>query len=861
MLHLVLVSHSRPLAERLVDFVRQMAGDDVPISIAAGTDDGVAFGTDATAIVAAITDGPPDAETLLLVDVGSAVLSAELALDLLPDAVRSRVRLCPAPFVEGTLSAAVQASVGANLDAAYREAVGALQQKVAAVAEATGDTVPDDTAPEDAAAAAPTDATRTVEVTLPNPHGLHARPAAQLIRTASTFDATIRIENRTARRGPVSARSVSSVMMLGAGHNDRLRLSAEGPQAEAALSALADLIREGFGELEAPRDAAPDPSTAEEPAAPASATGPEATIVGQPVAGGIALGPIYQQRATRPDLPDTPPDAPEAAWSDLQDALDTVAKQMDAEQSEMAAAGMHDAAAILDAQALLLADEALRRRVRRAIVEAHRPAARAWMEAVTALAEEYAAMDDAYLQQRADDVRDVGHRVVRHLLGEAPAPIDPGEPFILVARSLAPSDVPALQDRPVRGILCAQGNATSHSAILLRSQGLPAVFGAGADVLAIPDGTRVALRGDTGAVWIDPSSEIERDLRGQQSAAEEARAERVSAAHAPAHTPDGPRVFVTANVNRPADAATAAAMGADGVGLLRTEFLFTGRNDPPSADEQVGALNDVATRLGGKPVVVRALDVGGDKPLPYVPLPPEANPFLGLRGIRVLLQMPSLFQSQLRAILRVAATHDVSLMLPMVAVPSEIEQTRAALHAARDDLQRAGVPAADALPLGMMIETPASALAAARFAAHVDFFSIGTNDLTQYTMAADREHDGLQSLSDALHPPVLSLIDQVATAAREASGPLPVSVCGELAAQPAAVPLLLGLGIERLSVAPPAVPLVKAIVRHCPRDPARALAHEALAARDAADVHALCRAFLEDTVGLDAGPGGTARRA
>lgn len=838
-----------------------MAGDDVPISVAAGAgDDGADFGTDATAILEAITGGPPGAETLVLVDVGSAVMSAELALDFLPDDDRARVRLCPAPFVEGTLSAAVQAGLEASLDTVYQEAVGALQQKQTSVADATGDAAAPASTKVDSTEADSTEghstAAHTIEATLPNPHGLHARPAARFVRTAASFDAEIVVENQTAQRGPVAATSLSSVAMLGAVKGDRLRLSADGPDANDALETLAAMIRDGFGEIEAAaeasgadpaRDAARDASESAMALRSLPDDGP-AHVVGDPVASGIAIGPAYQYQTALPEMPTAPPADPRAAWKDFDAALQTVAAAMQEERDDYRAAGADDAAGILDAQSLLLSDDALRAQVRTSVLEEGRPVARAWMDAITSVAEDYAALDDPYLQQRADDVRDVGRRVVRHLVGATASIRDPGEPFVLVADTLVPSDVTAFDDLPVRGVVCARGNPTSHSAILLRSQGCPAVFGAGLGLLAVDDGTPVALRGDTGAVWVDPEPATAEAVRRQHEAQEKERGARIEAAQAPAKTSDGIPIHVAANVNRPADAHTAARMGADGVGLLRTEFLFTGREAPPSEDEQVDALGEAVRALNGAPVVIRALDVGGDKPLPYVPLPEEANPFLGLRGIRVLLQMPDLFKTQLRAILRVAADHPVRLLLPMVAMPSEVEQARARIQDARNELRTAGHRAAETLPLGMMIETPASALGAARYAEVVDFFSIGTNDLTQYTMAADREHGRLGGLSDAFHPPVLSLIARVAAAARDAETPLPVSVCGELASHPPAVPLLLGLGVQRLSVAPPSIPTVKALVRVCDSEAVRALADDALTAADAAAVREQCRAFLNQHV-------------
>jgi phosphocarrier protein FPr len=848
---LVLVAHSRALAEATVAFVRQMADPDVRLDVAAGAgDEGADFGTDAQAILDAITGGPADDGVLVLVDVGSAVLSAETALEFLDDDLRARVRLCPAPFVEGTLAAAVQAGLGSDLEAVYHEAASALGKKrnqIEPVAnEAPGTSGPEATKPpEDEAPAGEPEAVWTGD--LPNPHGLHARPAAQFVRTAARFDARVRLTDATAGKGPVDAASISSVTTLGATQGHAVRIEATGPDAEAAVQALRRLVEDGFGETDdAEAPASEDEAPASEDKAEASEA--EATddgaLAGTGLGGGLALGPAYVHRPTLPDLPDEPPDDPEAAWQHVRDTLDAVRDDAEAEAPEGAAGG------IVAAQMLLLDDPEVRARVRAAMLDEQRPAARAWLDAVEAVAAAYDDLSDPYLRQRADDVRDVGRRVVRRLVDAPPGGIDgPDAPFVLVAKTLVPSEVQALSADGVRGVVCAEGGATSHAAILLRAKGLPAVLGAGPRVTDVDDGTPVALDADAGRVWLDPPTDVRQRLDAEREAqAERRRAER-EAAQAKAATADGTRVRVEANVNRPAEAAEAARQGADGVGLLRTEFLFVDRDAPPGEDEQVRSLRAVAEAMNGRPVTVRALDVGGDKPLRYVPMPSEANPFLGVRGIRVLLRQPDLFRTQLRAALRAAADAPLKLLLPMVATPQEVADARGLAEAAREGLGREGVPCAASLEVGVMIETPASALAARRLADEADFFSIGTNDLTQYTMAVDRGHDALTGLGDALHPPVLRLVHRVAEVGVEAE--VPVSVCGEMAADRLAVPLLVGLGVCRLSVVPPAVPRTKAAVRAFDLADARDLATDALRLAGAQAVRAAARAFWQDHAAED----------
>ena len=840
MVGIVLVSHSRPLADALVPLIREMASEEVRIAVAAGIDADDGFGTDAMAILEAIQEADSGDGVLVLGDVGSALLSTDMALEFLTAEERQRTCLSAAPFVEGALSAAVQASMGSPLGVVLAEAEKALQQKQQHVASGT------DASPVPPAAQgqeAISSEAHTTEATLRNPHGLHARPAAKLVRMAGTFDTVLTVENVTDGRGPVSARSLSAVSTLGAGEGDTVRLAAEGPEAQDALDALSALINEGFGELEAdaggaPTSAplAPDPSETE-----AANLGP-GEFAGLAIQPGTAVGPALPVDEALPDIPVAPVEPPEDAWNRLQEALQKSTDAISQEASNAAEA----VAGILDAQSLLLEDPALRDAAHRHIHEDEVHPARAWMDAVTALADQYAAAGTAYLRERAADVRDVGRRVLLQLLGERDGgALSFHAPAILIAKELPPSLAATLDVEQVLGVICAEGSPTAHNAILLRGHGIPTVFGVGAHIAEIDEGTTVGLDGGKGRVWIDPSeSVIERLTAARASARERAMAAREHA-HEEARTTDGTRIFVEANVTQPAEAEEAARQGADGVGLLRTEFLFDQTDTPPSELTQVESLTAVAEALGDRPLTIRVLDAGGDKPLPYLTFPAERNPFLGLRGIRVLLQHDDLFQTQLRAILRVGARHQVRLLLPMVATTDEVTATREAIATARATLEDAGHDAAATLPVGIMVETPASALLVPQLIDTADFFSIGTNDLTQYAMAADREHTGLAALSDALHPPVLRLMQLVTDAAPAGT----VSICGEAAADPVAVPLLIGLGIHRLSMRPSAIPETKALIRTLPLAQTTALAEEAVRASSASAVRSLVQSFLDEQRG------------
>ena len=408
----------------------------------------------------------------------------------------------------------------------------------------------------------------------------------------------------------------------------------------------------------------------------------------------------------------------------------------------------------------------------------------------------------------------------------------------MIADELTPTDAAGLDPDRVLGIVTARGSATAHAAILARALGLPAVVGLGDAVLGIDDATTLLLDGEAGTVTIDPDAALiaaanerrERDIATARVAAEHA--------HEPAVTTDGTRIEVFANLGSTAEARRAVDAGAEGVGLLRTEFLFLDRPTLPGEDEQVEQLTEIATALDGRPLIVRTLDAGADKPLAALPMAPEQNPFLGVRGIRLSLAQPELLATQLRAALRVvAAGHPIKLMLPMVATLGEISATKELLQHARDDT---GIEAP--VELGIMVEIPAAALTAARLAPHVDFFSVGTNDLTQYTMAAERGDARLATLLDGPQPAVLRLVYETVRAAN--AHDRWVGVCGELAGDPAAAVLLVGLGVTELSMAPGLIAAVKQALRSVSLEQARAAATTALDAESADAARALAQQLL-----------------
>ena len=803
---IVVVCHSRALARAAVALAQEMVhGQPVQIITAAGLDD-TTFGTDARQIVHAITAADTGAGVVVLMDLGSAVLSAQLALDLLDDDARGRVVLCPAPLVEGLIVAAVAAAGGATPEEVVAEAAEALAGKTELLASAT---VADHRSDEQV----PTAGELVGAFTVVNPHGLHARPAARIVHEVRTPDAQVQLRNRTTGSAWVTASSLSKITTLGAlrGHDIDIRVS--GNRTREILERLLALAARGFDEtpdgdyvITGPAHREPDigEPTNGEPTTGEPANGDPTRRSPLPASPGVGVGPARRGELALLDVPDACTDDPAQEWRCLREAIAAVHDDVQRVRARVALELGNAAAAIFDAHLLLLDDPALHEEVR-SLLDSGQAAAPAWSAALTRIAEQIAAIGDPYLQARAADVRAVRDQVLRELLGgSGTTEVSAG---VLVRADLTPAEVAELDPARVTAVLLAFGSPTAHSTIMLRTRGIPAIVAAGPTVLGIAEGTPVAVDGTRGEFVIDPPAEVLEAFRAR--AAEQAQRARRALAHAaaPAATSDGVSVLVGANIGAAEDAKAAADRGADLAGLVRTEFLFLGRAQAPDADEQEAVYRAIAGHLGGRRITLRTLDVGGDKPLSYLPMPPETNPFLGVRGIRLSLTRPRLLTDQLLAMVRVAHDVPVSVMFPMISTLDEFLCARRILDDAIKQHGR-GWPAG--LQVGIMVEVPATALTASAFAPHVDFFSIGTNDLTQYALAAERGNGAVAELGDPVDPGVLRLIDAVC---RGAAGQVPVAVCGEMAADERAAALLVGLGVRELSVAPRAIPTIKQAVR------------------------------------------------
>ena len=830
MVGLVIVSHSRVLAEAVVGLLRQVASVDLPIGIAAGIGENRSeFGTDAVEIMEAIQSVYSESGVLVLMDLGSAVLSAKMAVELLPSEMADKIRFCAAPLVEGGVAAAVQMGLTDDLDAICREANGALFPKQEQLAEQTNrPSIP---------SAIPEESAESIILTLTNLHGLHARPAAKFVQTAARFMANVKVADLTNGKGPVSARSLNAIATLGAVENHQIRISATGEEARLVLAALRVLIEDNFGG--APAATAIEP----QPVAIHKLVHGSGSFKAVPISDGFALGPLYKYQARRPPIPTDKAENAEAEWTKLQAALENTAREIALLAKRMKQAIGTSEGAIFDAHLLILQDPDLIERARAGIEKGYENAAFAWNAAITATAESYRSLDVPYLQQRAADVEDVGAQVLYAMLNDhARAPIIFNVPVILYAPDLTPTETSQLDMKKVLGIITAGGGPTSHSAILSRALGIPAVAGSGTMLDRHSVGTLTGINGFTGEIWLEPSAEIQAEIHTRRAEWLGRREKLLQSSQQFGQTKDGHRVEVFANIGGVNDARAAIQNGAEGIGLLRTEFLFLTRESAPTEEEQILILREIFETMGkGSPVTTRTLDVGGDKELPFIQLPAEPNPFLGVRALRLSLSRPDLFLTQLRAILRAGEGFLCRIMFPMVADVQELRQARTWVAKAHTELQEANQPHAWPVELGIMVEIPSAALLAPVMANEVDFFSIGTNDLTQYTLAAERGNPALYHLADGLHPAVLRLIKEVVEASHKVGKW--TGLCGELGGDPEATPVLVGLGVDELSLNPAGIPHIKSVLRDLTIESARPLAEKALHCQTSVEVRQLVHQF------------------
>ncbi|MFI8397289.1 phosphoenolpyruvate--protein phosphotransferase [Pseudomonas sp. NPDC078863] len=650
--------------------------------------------------------------------------------------------------------------------------------------------------------------------------GLHARPAALIRQTAQGFNSHSQL-HFNGKSAPCN--SLIGLMGLAIGEQDEVQVSCQGPDADAALQAL----------LSALATALPEDHHAQAPVRTAALKRPAETGVlhGVCAAPGLVAGPLFRLNAIT-----LPADAgnhdPVQQQQILETALNAVRSEIAATLAQAKKHKSADEEAIFAAHMALLEDPALLDAAQH-FIEHGTAATHAWSRSIEAQCDMLQGTGSPLLAERANDLRDLRQRVLRALLGEAWQYQVPAG-AIVAAQELTPSDLLQLSAQGVAGLCMAEGGATSHVAILARGKGLPCIVALGALLLEQPQDQAVVLDADGGRLELTPNAQRLADVQQAQVERQQRRDSQHAKAHLPAETRNGVHIEVVANVASSSEAADAFANGADGVGLLRTEFLFVDRQTAPDVEEQRSSYQAVLDNMGDRSVIIRTIDVGGDKQLEYLPLPAEANPVLGLRGIRLAQARPEILDQQLRALLQVKPLSRCRILLPMVTEVDELLQIRQRVDALRLELGIAERP-----EIGVMIEVPAAALQAEQLAEHADFLSIGTNDLSQYTLAMDRDHAGLAARVDALHPALLRLIAMTCEGA--AVHKRWVGVCGALASDPLATPVLIGLGVTELSVSPVQIGEIKDRVRQLHEAECQRLSRDLLKLSSAAAVRHACR--------------------
>jgi phosphocarrier protein FPr len=820
MMGMVIVSHSAKLATAVVELARQMTTDSQTVALAAagGIDDpDYPFGTDVIKIQTAIESVYTDAGVLVLMDLGSAILSAEMALEFFPPHQRENIKLCEAPLVEGAMAAVIQASTGANIEQVIAEAKSALKGKASHLAVEDSDIKPEEQLPSHHQL--PRQVSQEIQLTVNNPLGLHARPAAKFVTAAAQFASQIRVQNLSLHSQSVNAKSINEVITLGVRQGHEIRLEAVGEDAAIAIDSLQQLLGELSEETRELSQKSVGNRLSQVETNPTQ-------IRGILACGGIAIGKIVPYQADFPEVEKEMTSEPQQEWQQLQDALASARQEI--------ASLNRDNHEILKAHLLYLEDPIFLEQTKQLIFEQKSSAAAAWKTVIQQTIAKYQSLTDFYLQERAIDVKDVGMRVLRLLTGKTTPSMDISEAGILVASDVTPSEVIQLSSEQVLGICTAAGSATSHSAMLANLLGIPMVVGVGEQLLDLAPLTQLAFNGETGEIWLNPTEEDIADLttagKQLQSSVEE---------FSPV-TEDGKEISVMVNILGVKDAQKANLAG--GVGLLRTELLYLGRLTPPTEEEQYAIYRQIAQAVGNLPLTIRTADLGGDKPVAYLHQQPEANPFLGWRGIRQSLDCRKMFETQLKAILRASDGYNIRLMLPMVSQLREVVAAKEILQQVRVNLRQENRPCAENIPLGIMIEVPAAVTMADKLATEVDFFSIGTNDLSQYVMACDRTNPRVASLADGLAPPVLRMIEHTVKVAHQQG--IKVSVCGQLASDLMAVPILVGLGVDELSVNPPVISKVKEVIARLKVKQVEKMAHKVLDLDSAAAV----REYLNDLI-------------
>ena len=559
---------------------------------------------------------------------------------------------------------------------------------------------------------------------------------------------------------------------------------------------------------------------------------------------GVAVGNVYRYIQEEIVIPDytVAEDKVEEEIGKFAAAMAATLKQLDTIRQKALEEMGPEEAAIFEAHMQIAQDPSLSDGIKSLVESSHTNVVAATAQTIETFANIFLGMEDAYMHERGADIKDIGDRLMRNMLGMNPRGLShiSGE-VILVAQDLAPSDTASLDKNVVKGIVTAAGGPTSHAAIMARTLEIPAVMGVG-DIESFIDGDKAVVLGTDGIVEINPSDADWAEYTNQAGAFQEELKRLRQSANLEATTTDGHYVELFGNIGKAKDAKNALTMGAQGIGLYRTEFLYMENDELPAEDVQFEEYKKVAQDMKGKPVIIRTMDIGGDKELKCLDLPSEMNPFLGYRAIRISLNRPDIFKVQLRALLRASAFGDIHIMYPMIASVEEVKQANAMLDECKEELTAEGKEFNKDIKVGIMIEVPAAAVISPILAKYVDFFSIGTNDLCQYTLAVDRMNESIGSLYQPLHPGVLRLIKHVIDASHEQDKF--TGMCGELASDPVATMILLGLGLDEFSMTASSIPLIKNILRSVSKAECEEVANKALTMDTAEEITRYAKSVL-----------------
>ncbi|WP_424002536.1 phosphoenolpyruvate--protein phosphotransferase [Maribacter sp. IgM3_T14_3] len=802
MVGIVIVSHSKKLAEGVKELAEQMSQGKVKIFAAGGLNDETnSIGTDPFLIKEAIELADSDGGVLVLMDIGSAVMNAEMATELLSENLKEKVLLCEAPLVEGAIAAAAQAMSGFKLEKVAMEARNGLLGKATLLGAAPPTGLDGHSEVETTG--------REIKIEVPNKLGLHARPSVRLVELVNRFDNEVSVAVNNGSF--VSATSISQVGTLGAMQGDTLVFKVRGNEFSELERTLKEFSSNNFGDSKELKT--PKATTEKVEISTISNLVKGGAILGIGVSKGIAIAPAKVLRNDNITVEKTEIVNTIEEIGKLKGAISKVLNEVEVIQHKtMVLFGQEDAE-IFNFHLLLLNDKDQISEVENLIEKDHYSAAYSWYKVFTGLEQKYLKIDDIYLRERAADVVEIRNKVVDELLDSKQMVLILDEPSILVVDEIGPAQTLSLDTSKVLGIVSQIGGETSHATILARSLGIPAITGLNGKIDAIKDNFIIAIDGSTGEIWSEKDHpEMIVKLKAKKEVEEEIKKERFSKAKLAANSLDGETFKVLANISSPKEAKIAYDNGADGIGLYRTEFLYMNQETPPTEEVQYAVYKEVCENMNGLPITIRTLDVGGDKPIPYLGIPHEDNPFLGLRGIRYCLQNQEIFKTQLRALCRISADYDIGIMYPMVGMVEEVLEANALLEEVREDLKKDGIPFSDDMKVGIMVEVPSVAFILPLLAEELDFISIGTNDLTQYLLAMDRENSSISKHYSALHPAVLSALKVILDEANRLE--LEVSLCGELAMNTQAANLLSALGLRRFSMSGPAIPRMKDTIRN-----------------------------------------------